>query len=94
VKNNIKSDFSNPLFGIKSMSVDDLAELGVSEIAYIRPMTSSEVMKKFPTVTGLPPQMKLWALFSANGDPLALSDEHGGVLSNAHELELSPVSLH
>ncbi|MCF6320180.1 MAG: DUF1150 domain-containing protein [Rhizobiaceae bacterium] len=94
MKNNPKSSYFNPLAATKNMSAGDLAKLGVSKIAYIRPMTSSEVMKKFPMVTGLPPQMKLWALFSANGDPIALSDEHSGVLSNAHELELQPVSLH
>ena len=76
------------------MSVKELADLGNSEIAYIRPMQSQEVMDKFPMVQGLQPGVKLWALFSASGDPLAIADDPSGVLSNAFELELDPVSLH
>ncbi len=78
----------------RSMSVKELSDLGNRKVAYIRPMLSQEVMAKFPDVEGLEPGLKLWALFSASGDPLAISDEASGVLSNAFELELRPVSLH
>lgn len=76
------------------MSSAELAELGAENVAYIRPISSSEVIEKFPVIEGLQPGQMLWALFAANGDPLALSDQQGGVLSNAHELDLNPVSLH
>ncbi len=77
-----------------AMSIAELAELGMKEVGYIRPITSQEVMEKFSITEGLQPGMNLWALFSANGDPLALSDEPAGVLSNAYELDLDSVSLH
>ncbi len=76
------------------MSIAELAELGMQEVGYIRPITSQEVMEKFSITEGLQPGMKLWALFSANGDPIALSDEPAGVLSNAYDLDLDSVSLH
>jgi len=76
------------------MSQKELAALGAEKIAYIRPISSSEVMDKFPVVEGLQPNQMLWALFAANGDPLALSDEPARVLSNAHDLDLQPVTLH
>ena len=77
-----------------AMSIAELAELGMQEVGYIRPITSQEVMEKFSITEGLQPGMNLWALFSANGDPLALSDEPAGVLSNAYDLDLDSVSLH
>ena len=77
-----------------AMSIAELAELGMKEVGYIRPITSQEVMEKFSITEGLQPGMNLWALFSANGDPLALSDEPAGVLSNAYDLDLDSVSLH
>lgn len=77
-----------------AMSQKELAALGAKKVAYIRAISSSEVMDKFPLVEGLQPNQMLWALFAANGDPLALSDEPGHVLSNAHDLDLLPVSLH
>ncbi len=76
------------------MSIRELADLGNEKVAYVRSMSSQEVMEKFPMVEGLQPGMILWALFSANGDPLAIADEPAGVLSNAMELDLYPVSLH
>ena len=77
-----------------AMSEKELADLGIKKIAYIRPMTSQEVMEKFPMVKGLQPGINLWALFSASGDPLAIGDDPGGVLSNAFDMDLHPVSLH
>lgn len=76
------------------MSIKELTELGSEKVAYVRPITSQEVMDKFPAVEGLQPGIMLWALFSASGDPLAIADEAAGVLSNAMDLDLSPVSLH
>ena len=76
------------------MSTDELADLGAENVAYIRPISSNEVMAKFPVVEGLQPGQMLWALFAANGDPLALSDERSGLLTNAYDLELHPVALH
>ena len=76
------------------MSMKELAALGSDDVAYIKIMSSQEVMEKFPMVEGLQPGIKLWALFSASGDPIALSDEPDSVFSNAMELELNPVSVH
>jgi len=76
------------------MSVQELTDLGNEKVAYVRSITSQEVMEKFPSVVGLRPGMVLWALFSASGDPLAIADQPAGVLSNAMELDLHPVSLH
>ncbi len=76
------------------MSIRELADLGNEKVAYVRSMSSQEVMEKFPMVEGLQPGMILWALFSASGDPLAIADEPAGVLSNAMEMDLHPVSLH
>ena len=77
-----------------SMSTKDLAALGADDVAYIKVMSSQEVMEKFPMVEGLQPGIKLWALFSASGDPIVLSDEPDSVFTNAMELELHPVSVH
>ena len=77
-----------------AMTTRELAKLGDKKIAYIRAISSQEVVEKFPTVMGLEPGIIVWALFSAGGDPLVVGDDPNGVLSNAIEMNLYPVSLH
>lgn len=72
----------------------DLANLGANEVAYVRRMTSDEILNRYPQSPELPRGVVLWALFAADGSPLAVSDEAQSVLSTALERDLVTVSLH
>ncbi|MBO0905167.1 DUF1150 family protein [Jiella sonneratiae] len=72
----------------------DLASLGEGQIAYMRHMSSDEIRARFPAARSIQPGLKLWALFGADGTPLAVSDDRSSILASATQNELSTVSLH
>ncbi|MCQ8782205.1 BQ00720 family protein [Mangrovibrevibacter kandeliae] len=77
-----------------SFSHTDFAALGEGHIAYLRQMSSDDIRAKFPAAQSIRPGISLWALFSADGTPLAVSDDRGSILASASENELQTVSLH
>ena len=48
-----------------------LRQLGVDELAYVKETTSDQLMASFPALPQLEKGLTLWALFSAEGEPLA-----------------------
>jgi len=71
-----------------------LAHLGEGTVAYLREMTSDELMGKFPGLPEIAPETRLWALFAANGQPILLSDERDRALAGARDNDLTPVAVH
>lgn len=76
------------------ISTKELAELGADKIGYMRVMTSDQVLEVFPGTQNVLPGMEFWALFGADGEPIALADEFGSILSTALDKELQTVSIH
>ena len=64
-------------------SSQDLAAMGTEAIAYMREMTSEEIMAAFPLTPNLDPERKYWALFGADGSPLVLADDQQELASSA-----------
>ena len=79
---------------VDTMPLDVFARLGGGEIAYLRPVLSEEVHELFPQAPELAPGMKLWALLSAEGRPIMLTDTKAAAIANAHENDLEAVSVH
>ncbi|WP_244404144.1 DUF1150 family protein [Fulvimarina pelagi] len=79
---------------INDVTENDLAALGEGNIAYMRRMSSDEMIKRFPVANQIQPGLDLWALFSADGTPLAVSDDPGSILQSASQNELETVSIH
>lgn len=76
------------------LSRRDFAALGEGHLAYLRRMSSDDIRAKFPGADQIRPGVNLWALFSADGTPLAVSDDRTSILASASENELMTVSLH
>jgi hypothetical protein len=76
------------------MPQDAFARLGGGQIAYLRPVRSEEVHVLFPQAPQLAPGMQLWALLSAEGRPIMLTDTKAAAIANAHEHDLEAVSVH
>jgi hypothetical protein len=72
----------------------ELAHLGEGTVAYLREIDSEELKGKFPGLPEIAAGTRLWALFSANGQPILLSDERDRALAGAPENDLTPVSIH
>ena len=76
------------------MRARDLAKLGDGEVAYIRMMSSDEAHRMFPSVTGLPDGSNIFALHSADGTPLALTDSRQAAMGHAMGDQLVVASIH
>ena len=72
----------------------DLAALGEGQVAYVRPMISDEVRQLFPQAPEMQPGLKLFALLSASGAPILLTDSRDAALANAWAHDLQTVSVH
>ena len=70
-----------------------LAALGEGQIAYVKPIASEEVKKFFPQAPELQPGTTLFALHSANGTPILLTDSRDTAIANAWAHDLQTVSL-
>jgi hypothetical protein len=69
------------------------AALGEGELAYVKPMRSDDVRRLFPQAPELEPGLELFALLSASGAPILLTDSRDTALANAWAHDLQTVSL-
>jgi hypothetical protein len=76
------------------VTVEQLAHMGGGLIAYVKPLRSEDARKLFPQVEGIPSGLQLFALLSATGDPILLTDSRDAAVANAWENKLHTVSLH
>lgn len=72
----------------------ELAALGEGEVAYVKPLLSDEVRRLFPQAPQIQPGLKLFALLSASGVPIMLTDSRDAAVANAWAHDLQTVSLH
>ena len=72
----------------------DLAALGGGEVAYVKTMRSDDIRRLFPDAPEMAPGQKLFALLSADGTPIVLTDSRDIAISSAWEHELKTVSVH
>ncbi|HSP25102.1 MAG TPA: DUF1150 family protein [Saliniramus sp.] len=72
----------------------NLAALGEGEVVYVRSLLSEEVRAIFPDAPALQSGMRLFALLSASGSPIMLTDSHDAAVANAVANDLRTVSLH
>ena len=71
-----------------------LAQLGDGEIAYVKTIRSEDVHALFPQVPEIEPGLQLFALHSADGTPIMLTDSREAAIANAASQQLEMVSVH
>ncbi len=76
-----------------SLEPAELAALGEGQVAYVRPILSDEVRALFPQAPAMAPGLKLFALLSASGSPILLTDSRDAAVANAWANDLQTVSL-
>jgi hypothetical protein len=72
----------------------ELAVLGEGHVAYVKPIRSDDVRQLFPQAPELAPGLELFALLSASGAPIMLTDSRDAAVANAWAHDLQTVSLH
>ena len=77
-----------------AITAAELAGLGGGKLAYVKTMQSDEINRLFPQAPDLEPGLKLFALLSADGTPILVTDSEEAAIANAWENELETVSLH
>ncbi|WP_022724461.1 DUF1150 domain-containing protein, partial [Rhodopseudomonas sp. B29] len=63
-------------------------------IAYVKQIRSEDVAGLFPQAPEMAPGLKLFALHSADGTPIMLTDSLEAAVANAWSNELQTVSVH
>jgi hypothetical protein len=76
------------------LTPEQFAQLGDGSIAYVRTMRSEDVSKLFPQAPEIEPGLTIFALLSADGTPILLTDSKESALANAWQNQLQMVSLH
>ena len=76
------------------ISLKELALLGDGEVAYIKQVDPDAAERLFPTLEDAPEGIDLFAVLSADGTPIALTDSRNAAIANAIENDLVPVSVH
>ena len=76
------------------VSLEALATLGGGRIAYVKQIRSEDVPQLFPQAPEIAPGLKLFALHSADGTPMMLTDSREAAIANAWSQELEAVSVH
>ena len=77
----------------KPISDTELAHLGAGKIAYVRRITSDDLVSRFPGLPHIQSGLDLWAVFGANGQPMMVADEQAVAISAAVNRDLRPVSI-
>jgi hypothetical protein len=72
----------------------ELAALGEGRVAYVRPMLSDDITRLFPQAPKIEPGLQLFALLSAGGEPILVTDSRDAAVANAWAHDLETVSLH
>ena len=72
----------------------ELAAWGEGQVAYVKALRSDEVHRLFPQVSQIQPGLQLFALLSASGAPIMLTDSRDAAVANAWANDLQTVSLH
>ena len=72
----------------------ELALLGEGTVAYLKEIDSDELRGKFPGMPYIAPNTRLWAVFTADGRPILLTDARDSAMAGALQNDLTPVSVH
>jgi hypothetical protein len=76
------------------LNTAELAALGEGEMAYVKPVLSDDIARLFPQAPEIQPGLQLFALLSASGEPIVLTDTRDAAVANAWAHDLETVSLH
>ncbi len=72
----------------------EFASLGGGHLAYVREIDSEKATSLIGKPVDVEPGTHIFAVYGADGQPLAITDSHAAAVANAVEHELMPMSVH
>lgn len=78
--NTVKPGAEAPVTDIRHLSQEQLAQLGLAKLAYVKPIVTDGA--------------KMFAIHAADGTPMALAEEFGVAVAAIAQHEMVPVSVH
>ncbi len=72
----------------------EFANFGRNTMAYLRRVKSDDLIRDYPETDDLVSGEMLWALYGADGEPIAVADDKSDLFTNAEERDLVTVNLH
>jgi hypothetical protein len=75
------------------MSAAEFALLGGGEVGYVREIDTKRAVELVGPLPYLPDNARLYALYGADGTPMAVTGSLEAALANAFENDLKPVSV-
>jgi hypothetical protein len=72
----------------------EFAALGGGHLAYVREIDSEKATSLVGKPVTVEPGTHIFAVYGADGNPLAITDSHAAAIANAVEHELMPMSVH
>lgn len=76
------------------LSDSDFAALGDGHLAYVREIDSESATSLVGKPLAVAPGDHIYAVYGADGRPLAITDSRAAAIANAVEHELMPMSVH
>jgi hypothetical protein len=71
----------------------EFGALGTGKVGYIRKMNSNRLNELYPNLSEIAPNIDVWTLFAADGQPILLADERSTAIEAASSNDIMPVSL-
>jgi hypothetical protein len=79
---------------IHEITPAELALLGGGRVAYVREIGGAQAAALLGPMARVPAEAKLFALYAADGTPVAIAGSREAALANAFEHDLEPMSVH
>ncbi|MGF7158924.1 hypothetical protein FHS85_000534 [Rhodoligotrophos appendicifer] len=76
------------------MSATEFALLGGGKVGYVREIANEKAAELIGPMSPLPDDVRLFALYAADGTPVAIAGSHEAAVANAFEHDLQPMSVH
>jgi len=76
------------------LSDSEFAALGGGHLAYVREIDSEKATSLIGKPVAVEPGTHIFAVYGADGEPLAITDSRAAAIANAEEHELMPMNVH
>jgi hypothetical protein len=76
------------------LSDSEFAAYGGGDLAYVREIDSEKATSLVGQPVAVDPGTQIYAVYGADGKPLAITDSRAAAIANAVEHELMPMSVH
>jgi len=76
------------------MTREDLAALGRSEVAYVRPIDAADVKDLLGSEADVPSEAEFYCLYLADGTPVSITGSRAAAVASAEQHDLMTISVH